>query len=164
MRPDRAWFIQARSDLTAAVALERAGDACQCIMHLQMCGEKLIKGYLRRVAPPPRVHNVVRSSFRYLETIILGTPKLRDRLMGYKGARISQVKPRLISLERTMLRIELLNPSVAGYRSPNCEYPWEPVSSVGYAPSRHRFGRAVGKAARAKVYRLLDRILVAEGV
>ena len=130
-----------------------------------MCGEKLVKGYARRSGTFQPHHHAVRSWFAVLRSVIVGSPKLRRKFMGETASRASVSKV-LNSLETTLLAIEGLNPSVAGWGRPNCEYPWEIAGPPprGYPPVRHRFGSAVGSAARAKVYRLIDRILVIEGV
>lgn len=138
------------------------GDTCQIVMHLQMCGEKLIKSYLARHGAVPRTHRAVHNHFADLSNIVVGSPRLRSALMGREATR-GQASKVLSSLNVTMRRVESLNPTVAGGDRPNCEYPWEDPPGVSHAPVRHRFGNAVGKAARARLYRALDRILSAEG-
>lgn len=167
MRPELAWFLQARSDLRAALTLEAAGsDTCQVILHLQMCSEKLVKGYRRRAYPLVRTHDAVTQWYPDLVSAIINDQRKRDSLGG-AGASRSQVTKRLDSLKRTLVKIEQLNPSIAARlrRNENCEYPWESTGPppVGYPPARHKFGRAVGRAARVKVFDLLDRILRCEG-
>ncbi len=133
-------------------------------MHLQMCGEKLVKAYLVRQGAPYIGHHAVHNHFANLKLIILSTPSLRTALMGTHGTR-GKVNLVLRSMERTMLRVESLNPSVARpfNASPNCEYPWVTGSPPnGHAPVRYRFGSAVGYAARVKLYSFLDKVLKAE--
>jgi hypothetical protein len=147
------------------------GDICQVLMHLQMCSEKLVKGYFPRSGiVPPRTHQAVHNHFPYLSAAVTATPNIRRAVMGRSATR-AEVSQMLASLEATMRHIEALNPVVAERLAgqsnvPNCEYPWESIGPppVGHPPARHRFGRSVGVAARAKLYRLLDRILMVERV
>ena len=125
LKPERAWFLQARSDFDAALLLEEHGaDTCQIIMHLQMTGEKLIKAYVRRTGPIPYNHQVVQNYFIHLSRVVVGSPKLRRALMGRATTR-GEVNAVLRSLERTLRSLESFNPSAAGRNAPNCEYPWE---------------------------------------
>lgn len=135
-------------------------------MHIQMAGEKLVKGYMRRALPGvPRIHDAVHNHFSHLSVTIVNDEKLRRAFVGRPATR-KEVSEHLRRLRATMRNFEALNPSVAGRNSPNCEYPWETTGPQvkGHPPVRHRFGNAVGKTARYKVYRLLDRILQAERV
>lgn len=166
MSPDSAWFLQARSDLQAALLLEtHGGDTCQIIMHLQMCSEKLVKAYMKRSGNFRPTHQVTANYFRHLRDVVVADPNFRSALMGRPASR-HEVFAVLRGLKRTMEKFESLNPSVARLNRPNCEYPWELPGTTAdeVPPVRHRFGAAVGRAARAKMYRLLDRILTSEGV
>jgi len=165
LTPERAWFLQARSDLETARLIEgQGGDVCQVIMHLQMASEKLVKGHMRRARPNvPRTHEAVHNHFSHLSATVINDEKLRTAFMGRTASR-QEVSKHLRGLQGTMRKFELLNPSLAGRNAPNCEYPWESPGPPpqGHSPVKHRFGNAVGKAARYKVYRLLDRILLSE--
>ena len=141
-------------------------------MHLQMCSEKLLKGFAVRTLTFVRGHNAVHNHFANLKAIVVGNAKMRRHLMGRPASRAEVIRL-LDGLELTMKHLEELNPTVAraiarvaGFSDgPNCEYPWETSpTSTTFSPVRHRFGSKVGRAARLKVYKLLDNILKFEKV
>ena len=141
-------------------------------MHIQMCGEKLVKAYVRQGGPVPFTHAAVGSWYAHVKASIVGSQVKRNSLMGRPASR-GQVNTVLASLEKTLLAVEALNPSVARRLSPhlvggapNCEYPWETPGPppTGHPPVKHKFGSKVSIPARAKVYRVLDRILTMEQV
>ncbi len=170
MTPQKAYFLQARSDLMSAIILEEHGDTCQCILHLQMSIEKLLKGYyhMQEGVRPGYIHDAVNRYFDILEFLILNDVRRRKLLMGKNSGR-EATRRVLGSMRTSMERIEALNPSVSVRLdrsvsrggAPNCEYPWE-SNGTWHTPVRYRFGSAVGSAARAKLYRFLDRLLNSE--
>jgi hypothetical protein len=158
--PERAFFIQARSDLVAAVRLEAARcDDCQVIHALQMAVEKTAKGYAHRFGSFKAKHDAFSTGFPDIRTVLLSDPAVRRRLGCTTRAEVNRV---LRSVERIAQSIEELNPTVSGWSSPNCEYPWLDAAGSAQPPARHKFGKRVGRIARLKLEHFLDHVLARE--
>ncbi|MCA9598197.1 MAG: hypothetical protein KC776_33020 [Myxococcales bacterium] len=160
MTPERAFFVQARSDLEAAIRLEATRcDNCQILHALQMAVEKTAKGYAQRFGTFKTVHNAFSTGFPRIRVALLADSSVRRRMGLTQRTELSRV---LRSVARTATAVEALNPTVAGKTNPNCEYPWTDPGGTTHAPARHRFGKAVGRVARLKLERFLDHVLARE--
>jgi len=157
---ERAFFVQARSDLEAAIRLEASRcDNCQILHALQMAVEKTAKGYAQRFGTFRTVHNAFSTGFPRIRTALLADASVRRRMGLVSRQDLGRV---LRSVERTATAVESLNPSVAGRANANCEYPWTDAAGVTRSPARHRFGKPAGRVARLKLERFLDHVLARE--
>ena len=163
-----AYARQAEVDLNTYESLTRiqARDKIpdfHILQFLQMACEKLVKAALCCDPIDPKS---LQKSHDYVAKTLPVVFKGNLALLGnssLKAAQGFQTLARHLAQE-----INLLAPAVKreGKRPDNCEYPWESAGlpPIGYPPARHKFGRAVGRAARVKVFDLLDRILRCERV
>jgi hypothetical protein len=137
-RYQQVWWEQTRADHALLQALRKRGDApCHQLHYLQMVTEKLGKAYFWRVGHPPRSTHA--SFVRFLQALnnrprveanriarLLGFGRLQDL-----GRWIPTITPLAYDLER-------LAPSLAGFDSPNPEYPW-PHGAPLHSPISYQF-------------------------
>lgn len=132
------WWEQTCADHVLLCHLRRQGAApCHQLHYLQMVTEKLGKAYFWRTGRPPRASHA--SLVRFLQALD-DRPRFDvdriARLLGFGRSQnlenwIPTIAPLAYDLER-------LAPKLAGFNSPNPEYPW-PHEAPAYAPVWYSF-------------------------
>lgn len=134
---DRAFALQAKSDLDMLRALLRLRDvpACHRLHYLQMAAEKASKSFVTPPTGPPAY------SHRALVKFIRGEAKMNPSLMrsvGFAFDKKAAYLAYLRSLEPIAAGIEALAPAVSPPEE-NTEYPWVDSAGEIVVPALHRY-------------------------
>jgi hypothetical protein len=154
---DHAFFLQARSALSATIALESSvSDTCQQLHCLQMSIECLGKAYISRGSgtAPARRHDAfsLRAAEIPLAVLSKEDSELTQRLLRSFRA-----------VQHFAIEIEGLNPALAQRGSGiNVEYPWIFVDEV-LSPVTFNFSKTFPRAKRLRLINVLDNLLIFEG-
>lgn len=138
MNWDKAYALQARSDLEAREHLVTSGRLPEChgLHYVQMACEKLCKAYLAKRGSTPET---LRKSHAFISKVL---PTIVQQTLSREAGRFSKNTWVVSAIGKLARQIELLAPSVddAGRTPANCEYPWLSQTGEITVPARYNFG------------------------
>lgn len=137
-RYQQVWWEQTRTDHIILQLLRRKGAApCHQLHYLQMVTEKLGKAYFWRTGYPPRTTHA--SLVQFLQALDDRRGPDADRIAALLGfGRSQDLQNWIPTITPLAYDLERLAPKLAGYNSPNPEYPW-PHAAPLYAPVSFQF-------------------------
>jgi hypothetical protein len=134
----QVWWEQTCADHAILQLLRKTGAAaCHQLHYLQMVTEKLGKAYFWRTARAPRTSHA--SLVRFLQALDDRRGADADRIAALLGfGRSQDLQNWIPTITPLAYDLERLAPQLAGYDSPNPEYPW-PHAAPANAPVSFRF-------------------------
>ena len=126
----QVWWEQTCADHDILNLLRKKGVApCHQLHYLQMVTEKLGKAYFWRTGRPPRTTHA--SFVRFLQALDNRPARDADRIAGLLGfGRSQDLETWIPTITPLAYDLERLAPNLAGFNSPNPEYPWPHVAPV----------------------------------
>jgi hypothetical protein len=137
-RYQEVWWEQTCADHAVLNQLRKQGGMpCHQLHYLQMVTEKLGKAYFWRTGTPPRTSHA--SFVRFLQALDSRPIRDGDRIAGLLGfGRAQDLENWIPTITPLAYDLERLAPNLAGFNSPNPEYPWPHAAPVN-APASYRF-------------------------
>ncbi len=137
-RYQQVWWEQTCADHAVLNLLRRQGVMpCHQLHYLQMVTEKLGKAYFWRTGRPPRTTHA--SFVRFLQALDNRPARDADRIAGLLGfGRSQDLEAWIPTITPLAYDLERLAPNLAGFNSPNPEYPWPHAAPVN-APVSYPF-------------------------
>jgi hypothetical protein len=134
----QVWWEQTRADHSVLLLFRQRGiAACHQLHYLQMVTEKLGKAYFWRTGRPPRATHA--SFVRFLQALDDRPSPDSNRIAELLGfGRPQDMQNWIPTITPLAYDLERLAPDLAGYNSPNPEYPWPHVAPT-YAPVSYEF-------------------------